>query len=434
MLTDYRRRPSAADRAILSLVTQGPNAFQLFETHINPGLAGLLRFTGLDRVESYAEGVYVWDTEGKRYLDFLGLYGTLSLGHRHPRVVEAVKRQLDRMPMSVRVLVSEPTARLAARLAELTPGSLSASFFGNSGAEAVEAALKFARFFTGKPGLITTENGYHGKTLGALSVTPKEAYQRLARPLVPGVKVIPFGDAQALERAIDEKTAAFIVEPIQGEGGIRIPPEGYLKEVRRITQERGVLLILDEVQTGLGRTGKLWAAEWEGIAPDLLTSAKALGGGVMPISATVARPEIFEILRKEPLIHSSTFGGNPLAAAAALAALEVILEEGLPQRAHELGTRFLSELQKLAEAHPSLLQEVRGRGLMIGLEFTDADIGGLVVAELASRGVLTAFGLNNPKVVRLEPPLIVEEIHLQEALDALGASLEATEKTLEGVL
>jgi putrescine aminotransferase len=385
-------------------------------------------------VESYAEGVYVWDTEGKRYLDFLGLYGTLSLGHRHPRVVEAVKRQLDRMPMSVRVLVSEPTARLAARLAELTPGSLSASFFGNSGAEAVEAALKFARFFTGKPGLITTENGYHGKTLGALSVTPKEAYQRLARPLVPGVKVIPFGDAQALERAIDEKTAAFIVEPIQGEGGIRIPPEGYLKEVRRITQERGVLLILDEVQTGLGRTGKLWAAEWEGIAPDLLTSAKALGGGVMPISATVARPEIFEILRKEPLIHSSTFGGNPLAAAAALAALEVILEEGLPQRAHELGTRFLSELQKLAEAHPSLLQEVRGRGLMIGLEFTDADIGGLVVAELASRGVLTAFGLNNPKVVRLEPPLIVEEIHLQEALDALGASLEATEKTLEGVL
>jgi len=433
-LTDYRRRPSAADRAILSLVTQGPNAFQLFETHINPGLAGLLRFTGLDRVESYAEGVYVWDTEGKRYLDFLGLYGTLSLGHRHPRVVEAVKRQLDRMPMSVRVLVSEPTARLAARLAELTPGSLSASFFGNSGAEAVEAALKFARFFTGKPGLITTENGYHGKTLGALSVTPKEAYQRLARPLVPGVKVIPFGDAQALERAIDEKTAAFIVEPIQGEGGIRIPPEGYLKEVRRITQERGVLLILDEVQTGLGRTGKLWAAEWEGIAPDLLTSAKALGGGVMPISATVARPEIFEILRKEPLIHSSTFGGNPLAAAAALAALEVILEEGLPQRAHELGTRFLSELQKLAEAHPSLLQEVRGRGLMIGLEFTDADIGGLVVAELASRGVLTAFGLNNPKVVRLEPPLIVEEIHLQEALDALGASLEATEKTLEGVL
>lgn len=415
-------------------MTQGPNAFQLFETHINPGLAGLLRFTGLDRVESYAEGVYVWDTEGKRYLDFLGLYGTLSLGHRHPRVVEAVKRQLDRMPMSVRVLVSEPTARLAARLAELTPGSLSASFFGNSGAEAVEAALKFARFFTGKPGLITTENGYHGKTLGALSVTPKEAYQRLARPLVPGVKVIPFGDAQALERAIDEKTAAFIVEPIQGEGGIRIPPEGYLKEVRRITQERGVLLILDEVQTGLGRTGKLWAAEWEGIAPDLLTSAKALGGGVMPISATVARPEIFEILRKEPLIHSSTFGGNPLAAAAALAALEVILEEGLPQRAHELGTRFLSELQKLAEAHPSLLQEVRGRGLMIGLEFTDADIGGLVVAELASRGVLTAFGLNNPKVVRLEPPLIVEEIHLQEALDALGASLEATEKTLEGVL
>ncbi|HGY10323.1 MAG TPA: aspartate aminotransferase family protein, partial [Oceanithermus profundus] len=191
------------------------DAFDLFERHVNPGLAGLLRFTGLDVIEDHAEGMYVWDRGGKRYLDFLGLYGTLSLGHRHPRVVEAVKQQLDRMPMSVRVMISEPTARLAARLAEITPGDLSMTFFGNSGAEAVEAAFKLARMHTGKPEIITTEKGFHGKTMGALSLTPKPEYQEPVAPLVPGVKVVPFGDAAAVAAAIGPETAAVIVEPIQ---------------------------------------------------------------------------------------------------------------------------------------------------------------------------------------------------------------------------
>ncbi|MGQ9692372.1 MAG: aspartate aminotransferase family protein [Thermaceae bacterium] len=408
--------------------------FALFQKHINPGLAGLLRFTGLDRVESHAEGVYVWDTTGKRYLDFLGLYGALNLGHRHPRVVEAVKRQLDRMPMSVRVLVSEPTARLAEKLAELTPEGLSMVFFGNSGAEAVEAAFKLARIHTGKPGIITTQGGFHGKTFGALSLTPKPEYQDPVRPLVPGVKAVPYGDLEAFEEAIDEDTAAVILEPVQGEGGIRVPPEGYLKGVRRITRERGVLLIADEVQTGLGRTGRFWGVDWEGVAPDLLTSAKALGGGVMPIGAVVGRPELFEVFRKNPLVHSSTFGGNPLAAAAALAALEVTVEENLPERALQMGHRLMEGLKALAQAYPDLIQEVRGRGLMVGIEFVDADIGALCVAELAERGVLTAFGLNNPKVVRLEPPLIVEEKHIDEALLALEGALEATRRAFEGIL
>jgi putrescine aminotransferase len=410
------------------------NAFELYEHHVNPGLAGLLRFTGLDKVESHAEGVYVWDTEGKRYLDFLGLYGTLALGHRHPRAVQAVKDQLDKMPMSVRVMVSEPTARLAAKLAEIAPGPLEMVFFCNSGTEAVEAALKFARFYTGKPGFITTQGGYHGKTMGALSVTPKEHYQLPARPLVPGVTVVPFGDAQAIENAIGPETAAVIVEPIQGEGGIRVPPEGYLREVRRVTREKGVLMIADEVQTGLGRTGRLWAVNWEEVEPDILTSAKALGGGVMPIGATLCRPEILQIYKTEPLIHSTTFGGNPLACAAGLAAIGVTLEQDLPSRALELGQYLMGSLQQLWVAYPEFIQEVRGRGLMVGLEFSDADIGGLVVAELATRGILTAFGLNNPKVVRLEPPLIVEKAHIDECVDALSEALAATKVALEGVL
>ncbi|MER3553424.1 MAG: putrescine aminotransferase [Meiothermus sp.] len=410
------------------------NAFELYERHVNPGLAGLLRFTGLDKVESHAEGVYVWDTGGKRYLDFLGLYGTLALGHRHPKVVQAVKDQLDKMPMSVRVMVSGPTALLAAKLAEIAPGPLEMAFFCNSGTEAVEAALKFARFYTGKPGFITTQNGYHGKTMGALSVTPKEHYQLPARPLISGVTVVPFGDAQAIENAIGPDTAAVILEPIQGEGGIRVPPEGYLREVRRITREKGVLMIADEVQTGMGRTGKLWATNWEEVEPDILTSAKALGGGVMPIGATLCRPEILQIYKTEPLIHSATFGGNPLAAAAALAAIEVMLEEDLPARALQMGTYLMDSLQKVWKAYPEFIQEVRGRGLMVGLEFTDADIGGLVTAELATRGILTAFGLNNPKVVRLEPPLIVEKAHIDECVGALDEALQATQVALEGVL
>ncbi|WP_456481111.1 aspartate aminotransferase family protein [Oceanithermus sp.] len=410
------------------------DAFELFERHVNPGLAGLLRFTGLDVVEDHAEGVYVWDTSGRRYLDFLGLYGTLNLGHRHPRVVEAVKRQLDRMPMSVRVMISEPTARLAERLAEITPGDLSMSFFGNSGAEAVEAAFKLARIHTGKPEIITTERGFHGKTLGALSLTPKAEYQDPVRPLVPGVKVAPYGDAAAVAAAIGPETAAVIVEPVQGEGGVIVPPEGYLRELREITRERGVLLILDEVQTGMGRTGRLWAAEWEGVEPDLLTSAKALGGGVMPIGAVVGRAELFEPFKENPLIHSSTFGGNPLAAGAALAAIEVTLEEGLPARAQELGAYLLEALAGLKVDYPEFIADVRGKGLLVGVEFTDADIGAIVISELAARGVLTAFGLNNPKVVRLEPPLIVERAHIDEAVEALRASLQAAGEMLAGVL
>lgn len=410
------------------------NPFDLFERYMNPGLAGLLRFTGLDKVESHAEGVYVWDTEGKRYLDFLGLYGTLSLGHRHPKVVEAVKKQLDLMPMSVRIMVSEPTARLAQKLAEITPGELGMSFFCNSGAEAVEAALKFARIFTGKTDFVTTHGGYHGKTMGALSVTPRSHYQDPVRPLVPGVTAVPFGDSEAVAKAITSDTAAVILEPIQGEGGIRVPPVGYLCEVQDICRKAGVLLIADEVQTGLGRTGKMWAVEWEGVEPDILTSAKALGGGVMPIAAMVARPPIMEIYRQEPLIHSTTFGGNPLAAAAALAAIEVTLSEDLPARAQAMGQYLMQKLSGLHSAYPELIEEVRGRGLMVGLEFTDADIGGLAVAELATRGILTAFGLNNPKVVRLEPPLIVEERHIDQAVEALEASLDATKEALEGVL
>jgi len=386
--------------------------------HLNPGLASLLKFLGFDTVESQAEGVFVWDVRGEKYLDCLGGFGVFTLGHRHPRVVAAVQAQLARQPMSSRVLFNEVQAELAALLAEVTPGNLQYSFFCNSGAEAVEGALKLARLYTGKPGLVAAEGAFHGKTLGALSVSGREKYKEPFRPLLPGVKHVPFGEVEALAQAIDEETGAVILEPIQGEAGVIIPPEDYWPQVRELCDAHGVLLIADEVQTGLGRTGKMFGVEHSGAVPDIMTLAKALGGGVMPLAAFSATAQVWEAMTPNPLLHSSTWGGNPLACAAGLAALRTTLEEDLPRRAAILGEMFLTRLRALQERYPEVVTEVRGRGLMIGIEFREEDLAGLTIAGLAQRRVLAAYTLNNPTVIRLQPPLIITEAQADQALTA----------------
>lgn len=253
--------------------------FHLYAEHVNPGLARLLQFMGLEGLEERAEGCYLWDSEGRKYLDFLGGFGTFALGHRPAAVVEAVHRQLDRMPLSSKLLLSPLQAELAALLAEITPGDLKYSFFCNSGAEAVEGCLKLARAATGRPKIITAEGAFHGKTLGALSVSGREVYRKPFEPLLPAVSLVPFGDAEALRQAVDEETAAVILEPVQGEGGVRVPPNDYLPAAREACDRAGALLILDEVQTGFGRTGRMFACEHWGVAPDLMALGKALGGG-----------------------------------------------------------------------------------------------------------------------------------------------------------
>ncbi|HEX2863673.1 MAG TPA: aspartate aminotransferase family protein [Deinococcales bacterium] len=405
--------------------------FQLFARHINPAMAASLRLAGLDVVEDHAEGSFIWDADGRRYLDFLGLYGTMSVGHRHPRVVEAVKRQLDRMAMPAKIMLSRPAAELAARLSALTPGNLQYAFFGNSGAEAVEGAIKIARAATGRHKIVSAHNGFHGKTLGALSLTAKPEYQDPFRPLVPGVAHVPFGDLPALEALLDDDTAAVILEPIQGEGGVILPPPGYLKAVRDLTAARGVLLIADEVQTGLGRTGKWFAVQHEGVEPDMMTLAKALGGGIMPIGAFLARKDLWTPFEQDYKVHSTTFGGNPLACSAGLAVLDVIEEEGLVERSAELGARMLQSLKGLQEQFPYFITDVRGRGLMIGVQFVSADVGTLFISEMSKQGVLTAFGLNQPKMIRIEPPLNLSDGEAQLGLTAIEASLTAVKTELE---
>ncbi len=397
-----------------------------YRRHVNAGLASLFKFMGFEAVEQRAEGSAIWDSEGREYLDLLAGFGTLALGHRPAAVVAAVREQLDRMPLSSRVLFSQPVADLAAELAAILPGEIEKSFFCHSGAEAVEGALKLARRHTGRPGIVSTIGGFHGKTLGALSVSGREVYRKAFEPLVGGVTHAPYGDTAAMAEAVGADTAAVIVEPIQGEGGVIIPPDGYLPSVREVCTRAGALLIADEVQTGLGRTGRMFACDHSGVVPDIICTAKALGGGVMPLGAFSSTAKIWACLEENPLIHSSTLGGNPLACAAGLAAIREIKRQDLPARAARLGEHAVARLRELQAKHPGIVSEVRGRGLLIGVQFTDSDIAGLVIAGLAQRRVIAAYTLNNPEVIRIEPALTIPEDALDRGIDALGEAVEQT--------
>jgi putrescine aminotransferase len=412
-----------------------PEAFyadvvEKYSRYVNPYLAKLLSFAGFG-VEMYGEGCYIYDHEGKKYLDCLGGYGTFALGHRHPKVVEAAKNQLDKLPLSGKAFFSKPMCDLAEKLAQISPEGLQYSFVCNSGTEAVEAALKLAKATTGRMKVVSTNGAYHGKTIGALSTTGREKYRKPFEPLMPGVVFIEYGDIAAAENAIDEQTACMIVEPIQGEGGIHIPPDGYMAAIRRACDRTGALLIADEVQTCLGRTGDMFACNHDNISPDLMPLAKQVGGGVMPLGVLMGTPAVWEAtFGQNPLIHTSTFGGNPVACAAGLAGIQVIEEEGLVERSRIMGDLFKRKLQDMASRHSDLVGEVRGRGLMIGVEFTMDEVGELTVAQMLMRGMCAAYTLNNPRVIRLEPPLIITEDQIDFAVQTLDESITETANVL----
>lgn len=402
-----------------------------YEKYINPAVAKLFRFMGLSTIEWSAQGALITDIEGKDYLDCLGGYGVFSLGHRHPKVVEAVKMQLDTMPMSSKVLFDKPMADLAELLAEITPGDLQYSFFVNSGTEAVEGAIKLARLHSGKPNVVSMKNSFHGKTLGSLSATGRDLFREPFQPLLQGFQHVEFGCIESLRKVINSDTAAVIVEPIQGEGGIIVPPDDYLLQVRYLCDEMDVLLICDEVQTGLGRTGKMFAVDHYNVVPDIMATAKALGGGVMPIGAFTARPKVWKKFIESPFLHTTTFGGNPLACAAALAAINVIRSESLVSNAEVLGQRFLNGLNQLKAKFPAVINEVRGKGLMIGIELKKEGIGGFLMSELIAQGVLVAYTLNNPKVIRIEPPLVISQEQVDYVLNAFAKAITNANNIVE---
>lgn len=400
------------------------DALTNYSRFINPSLALLMRLFAGGRVEARGQGVYVEDTQGRRYIDCLAGYGALSCGHAHPKIVAAVMEQLQLMPASSKIFFNKPLADLSRLLAEITPGDLRYSFICNSGAEAVEGALKLAKLYTKRTEIVFMQGAFHGKTLGTLSVSGRELYKQPFKPLLPHMRQIPFGDIDALKTEVNRKTAAVLLEPIQGEGGVNLLPEGYLKAAQVICQKEGALLILDEVQTGLGRTGTLFACQQEGVVPDILVLAKALGGGVMPIGAFMATSRVWQAFKRHPLIHTSTFGGNPLACRAAIAAIHVILEEKLADRAQTLGKIFISELEAIQRRFPRVISAVRGRGLLIGVELQKESYGLAIFPEMIERGVITAFTLNNPKVIRFEPPLVITEDQIRQVVQVFEHAIK----------
>jgi len=405
-----------------------------YRNHVNPGIASILNFGGFGVPEERAEGCYIWDASGRKYLDCVGGYGAFSLGHLNPRVVDAVKKQLDKEALKSHFFMSSELADACELMASVLPGDINYSFLCNSGTEAVEGALKCARVHTGRPEFIGAVNSFHGKTFGSLSVSGREVYKQKFQPLLPVAKNVPFGDADALANAISDQTAAVILEVVQGEGGVIVAPDDYFPKVREICDRNDSLLILDEVRTGFGRTGKMFASEHYGIVPDIVTMAKALGGGVMPVGAFSANEDIWNsMFGQNPYLHSTTFGGNPLACAAVIAAIKTTIEESLVERSRVLGEKLLKGLKEVQSRYPEMIVDVRGKGLLAGIEFAEDDIAALVITGCGRRDLLAAYSLNNPKVVRVEPPLIIEETELDRAIDIIAESVVETAEMLQGV-
>jgi acetylornithine/N-succinyldiaminopimelate aminotransferase len=375
----------------------------------------------LGLVVARARGTKIRDVAGREYLDLLAGMGVANIGHAHPAVIEAVERQVaSHLHVSVYgEMVQQPQVELACRLAEVTPGDLAVTYFTNSGTEAVEGALKTARKFTGRSRLVTFAGAFHGDTFGALSVGGNPLYQEPFRPLLHDVEVLPFDDVAALGR-VDASVAAVIVEPVQGEGGVRVPGDAFLPTVRQRCTEVGALLIADEVVTGFGRTGKLFACQHWNIVPDILVLAKALGGG-MPLGAFVGRPELMYTLSHDPpLAHVTTFGGHPISCAAGLAALEVLLRERLSERAARVGAEWLEQLRAVAASHGC---EVRGKGLLMALQLTTAERTRRFAARCFERGLILNWTLHRDTVVRLVPPLIISADEIAQANAGIAAAL-----------
>ena len=400
-----------------------------FARHVNPGKARALAASGLDVLEWQREGALVKDADGKSYIDCITGFGVFNIGRRHPRAIAAVKGALDGgIDIGDFMLMSKPKADLAARLGKLAPAGLTASMFSTGGGEAVDFALKLARATTGRPGVLSTAKGYHGHSGFALSAAGRAAFREPFEPLLADFVQVPFGDGDAMAAAMDETIGAIIVEPIQGEGGINVASDDYLAGLRALCDGESRLLIFDEIQSGMGRTGKLWASQHSGVAPDIMTIGKSLSGGVYPITATVFRSAYLELLDKRPFVHLSTFGGADVGCVVALEVFRILEEEGLIENATARGAQLAAGFERLGGIYPGLVKEARGRGLMMGVEYHEP-LGPQMAKQLASRGVLVLMSGNDPAIQRVMPVLGISAEQVDEVLgafeDSLAAILEA---------
>ncbi len=365
-------------------------------------------------------GSHVWDTNGKEYIDCMGGYGVALVGHCNPRVVKAIKEQLDKIITVHSSLYNKTREQFLDALIKIAPKNLNQVYLNNSGTEAVEAAIKFARKFTGKAGMVAMNGSYHGKTFGSLSLTFSQKYRKPFEPLVEKASFSPFGDIEALRSAVNSDTAFVIMEPIQGESGIHVAPDGFLQDVRKLCNEKGILLIFDEIQSGLGRTGKMWAGQHWDTTPDIMCLAKGIAGGI-PMGATLVREDILACISKGE--QSSTFGGNPISCAAGIAAIEALTKDGLVENAAKMGKIFREGLERLKEKH-KIIREIRGKGLMIGVEMK-FEVKDILFDGIANNLLLLYSGKN---ILRLLPPLVISELDITKALETLDVILGKEDK------
>jgi putrescine aminotransferase len=387
-------------------------------------------------LEWSGQGSLLYDLLGREYIDCLGGYGIFSAGVNHPKIVKAVTDQMRRMALNSQELLEPWRAALSRVLAEVTPGDLQNSFFINNGTDAIEGAIKLTRLYTKRNTFISTIGGFHGKSMGSLSLMGKASFREPFLFGLQDVRFVPYGDADALEsefqrcEAVGVRIAGVVLEPVQGEAGGIVPPPDYFPQARELCTRYGALLIADEIQTGMGRTGKLWGVDHWNVVPDIMCVGKSIGGGVMPLSAFISTAAIWEVMIPNPIIHSTTFGGNPLACAAGLAAIQVTLEEDLPGQAAVKGEFLLRELGCLQQKYPQVLKDAHGKGLLIGMEFPVQEIGWQVASGLFKRGVLVAGTYSKAQVIRIEPALGIPMELLQEMLDRLEDTFKEVARTV----
>jgi len=409
-----------------------------YNEYVNPGWLKYRKSVSTNEafVEWEDHDSYFTDVYGEQFIDCLGGFGIYMFGHRNPEILEFVRAQLGRQALHSQELLDPLRGYLARVLAEIAPGDLRYCFFTNGGAEAVEMALKLSRIATGKRWFITAVGGFHGKSMGAISVGGKATYRIPYTPMIQQVAHVIYGDIEDMRKtvkklaAVGESIAAVILEPVQGEAGIILPPPGYLKAVRELCDEYGICLIIDEIQTGMGRTGSYFRCEAEGVTPDIMTYGKAFGGGIMPITGIIARPHLWvDELKENPwILGSPTFGGNPLACAAALGAINYMIKHDIPKQAREKGEYLLNGIKKLQTKYPGVIKDVRGIGLMMGVEFPKSEIGYAVAKGLFARRVMTAGTLNNATTIRFEPAATTSYEDFDKVLSRMDEALADVKK------
>jgi len=402
----------------------------MYGIHINKSYINFLQRFGMDRVGVKAEGVFIYDSKGTGYLDCVGGYGIFNLGHNHPDLTESLKDQIDKKEPYTKPFITEIQIKLAEKLAAVTPGDLECSFFCNSGSEAIDSAIKLARLCTGKKEIITAKNAFHGYTFGALSASGISSFKKLFEPLVPGIVQVPFTDIQAVKKAVTPETSAVLLEPVQHEAGIAIPSDSYLKDVRKLCDDKNILMILDEIKTGFGKTGRMFACEHFDVVPDILVLGKSLGGGLMPVGAIIANRKVWRKFGLSFPMSASSYAGNALASRVALETINIIQEYNLIHECARNGKEFLEQLKHCKRRYPDIIRSVKGIGLLIGIETQKPAIATGMVKAFFQSGIIALPAYGSASVIMIEPPLIITFDQLNRVLLSIEHFCEKSVKII----